>query len=75
MDGGLPGIITNLTAAMDNPFRIHWTQHSLTSILLCTGAYITGICFFASEQNRTRDGEEHGSGAAKTRSCVKPNIL
>ena len=121
MGGGLPDIITNLTAAIEHPFRIHWTEHSLVTILLCTGAYIMGICLYADQQGRTRDGEEHGSaawasprqvnamfaqkqnklltknvrlgldthkhrrslnvlviggsGAAKTRSYVKPNIL
>ena len=121
LGGGLPDIITNLTAAMEHPFRIHWTQHSLVTILLCSGAYVMGISLYLSEQGRTRDGEEHGSatwasprqvnamfaqkqnklltknvrlgldthkhrrslnvlviggsGAAKTRSYVKPNIL
>ena len=121
LGGGLPDIITNLTAAMEHPFRIQWTEHSLVTILLCTGAYIMGICLYADQQGRTRDGEEHGSaawasprqvnamfaqkqnklltknvrlgldthkhrrslnvlviggsGAAKTRSYVKPNIL
>jgi type IV secretion system protein VirD4 len=121
LGGGLPDIITNLTAAMEHPFRIHWTEYSLVTILVCTGAYIMGICLYADQQGRTRDGEEHGSatwasprqvnamfaqkknklltknvrlgldthkhrrslnvlviggsGAAKTRSYVKPNIL
>lgn len=121
LGGGLPEIISNLTAAMEHPFRIQWTEHSLLSILVCTGAYIMGICLYADQQGRTRDGEEHGSaawatpqqvnamfaqkqnklltrnvrlgldthkhrrslnvlviggsGAAKTRSYVKPNIL
>lgn len=121
LGGGLPDIITNLTAAMEHPFRIRWTQHSLVTILLCSGAYVMGISLYLSEQGRTRDGEEHGSatwasprqvnamfaqkqnklltknvrlgldthkhrrslnvlviggsGAAKTRSYVKPNIL
>ena len=121
LGGGLPDIIANLTAAMEHPFRIQWTDHSLVTILACTGAYIMGICLYADQQGRTRDGEEHGSaawasprqvnamfaqkqnklltknvrlgldthkhrrslnvlviggsGAAKTRSYVKPNIL
>ena len=121
LGGGLPEIITNLTAAMEHPFRIQWTDRSLVTILVCTGAYIMGICLYADQQGRTRDGEEHGSatwaspqqvnamfaqkqnklltrnvrlgldthkhrrslnvlviggsGAAKTRSYVKPNIL
>lgn len=121
LGGGLPAILTNLTAAMEHPFHIRWTQHSPASILLCSGAYIMGISLYLDQQGRTRDGEEHGSatwasprqvnamfaqkqnklltknvrlgldthkhrrslnvlviggsGAAKTRSYVKPNIL
>ena len=118
---GLPELLTNLTTALQHPLDIHWTDKSLLSILICTGLYIMGLCIYASEQRRTRDGEEHGSaawgsprqvnamfrqkenkiltrhvrlgldthkhrrslnvlviggsGAAKTRSYVKPNIL
>ena len=118
---GLPELLANLTAALQHPLDIHWTDKSLLSILICTGLYIMGLCIYASEQGRTRDGEEHGSaawgsprqvnamfrqkenkiltrhvrlgldthkhrrslnvlviggsGAAKTRSYVKPNIL
>ena len=61
LGGGLPEIITNLTAAMEHPFRIQWTDRSLVTILVCTGAYIMGICLYADQQGRTRDGEEHGS--------------
>lgn len=118
---GLPELLTNLTTALQHPLDIHWTDKSLLSIMICTGLYIMGLCVYASEQRRTRDGEEHGSaawgsprqvnamfrqkenkiltrhvrlgldthkhrrslnvlviggsGAAKTRSYVKPNIL
>lgn len=118
---GLPELLTNLTTALQHPLEIRWTDKSLLSILICTGLYIMGLCVYASEQHRTRDGEEHGSaawgsprqvnamfrqkenkiltrhvrlgldthkhrrslnvlviggsGAAKTRSYVKPNIL
>lgn len=118
---GLPELLTNLTMALQHPLEIRWTDKSLLSILICTGLYIMGLCIYASEQGRTRDGEEHGSaawgsprqvnamfrqkenkiltrhvrlgldthkhrrslnvlviggsGAAKTRSYVKPNIL
>ena len=117
----MPELLTNLTAALQHPLDIHWTDKSLLSILICTSLYIMGLCVYASEQRRTRDGEEHGSaawgsprqvnamfrqkenkiltrhvrlgldthkhrrslnvlviggsGAAKTRSYVKPNIL
>ena len=121
LGGGLPDILSRLTEALEHPFRIRWTEHSLVCILACTGLYVMGICLYQSEQGRTRDGEEHGSaawaspkqvnamfaqkqnkiltrhvrlgldthkhrrslnvlviggsGAAKTRSYVKPNIL
>ena len=117
----MPELLTNLTAALQHPLDIHWTDKSMLSILICTGLYIMGLCIYVSEQRRTRDGEEHGSaawgsprqvnamfrqkenkiltrhvrlgldthkhrrslnvlviggsGAAKTRSYVKPNIL
>jgi len=63
LGGGLPEIINNMTAAMQHPFQIRWTDHSLLSILICTGAYIMGITLYQSNQGRTRDGEEHGSAA------------
>ena len=52
LGGGLPDIITNLTAAMEHPFRIHWTEYSLVTILVCTGAYIMGICLYADQIGR-----------------------
>lgn len=121
LDGSLPDILADLTAALQSPLDVRWTDKSLLSILACTGAYVMGLCLYASEQGRRRDGEEHGSatwgnprqvnamfcqkenklltrnvrlgldthkhrrslnvlviggsGAAKTRSYVKPNIL
>ena len=59
----MPELLTNLTAALQHPLDIHWTDKSLLSILICTGLYIMGLCIYASEQRRTRDGEEHGSAA------------
>ncbi len=121
LGGGPPDILSRLAAALKHPFQITWTEHSLLTILACTGLYVMGICVYQSEQGRTREGEEHGSaawatpkqvnamfcqkenkiltrhvrlgldthkhrrslnvlviggsGAAKTRSYVKPNIL
>ena len=63
LGGSLPDILANLTAALESPFRIRWTQHSLMSILICTGAYIMALSFLTANQGRTRDGEEHGSAA------------
>ena len=121
LGGGLPDLFSNLTAALEHPFQIQWTDTSLLTILICTGVYIMGLCIYDAESGRTRDGEEHGSamwgsprqvnaqfcqkqnkiltrhvrlgldthkhrrslnvlviggsGAAKTRGYVKPNIL
>ncbi len=121
LGGGLPDLFSNLTAALEHPFQIQWTDKSLLTILICTGTYIMGLCIYDAESGRTRDGEEHGSamwgsprqvnaqfcqkqnkiltrhvrlgldthkhrrslnvlviggsGAAKTRGYVKPNIL
>ena len=58
---GLPELLTNLATALQHPLDIHWTDKSLLSILICTSLYIMGLCIYASEQRRTRDGEEHGS--------------
>ena len=63
LGGGLPELLSNLTAALEQPFQIQWTDKSLFSILICTGAYLMGLCLYASGQGRTRDGEEHGSAA------------
>ena len=61
LGGGLPDLISNLTSALQSPLNIHWTEHSLMSILACSGLYVMGICLYQSTQGRTRDGEEHGS--------------
>lgn len=63
LGGGLLELLSNLTAALEQPFQIQWTDKSLLSILVCTGAYLMGLCLYASGQGRTRDGEEHGSAA------------
>ena len=66
LGGSLPDILARLTAALENPFSIRWTQYSPLSILICTGAYIMALSFLAANQGRTRDGEEHGSAAWAT---------
>ena len=119
--GGLPALITSLTAALQNPLEVRWTDKSFLSILACTGVYVMALALMSAEQGRRREGAEHGSaawaspkqvnaqfcqkenkiltrhvrlgldthkhrrslnvlviggsGAAKTRSYVKPNIL
>ena len=63
LGGGLPDILSNLTAALDNPFSIRWTEHSLVSILICSALYAAALCYACANQGRTRDGAEHGSAA------------
>ena len=120
-EGGLPKLIENLTAALNNPLSITWTDNSLIALLFATGIYVLCIGLYFTDQARRRDGEEYGSatwgspkqvnamfaqklnkpltrhvklgldaykhkrnlnvlviggsGAAKTRGFVKPNIL
>ena len=40
LGGGLPDLFSNLTAALEHPFQIQWTDKSLLTILICTGVYI-----------------------------------
>lgn len=61
LGGGLPELVNNLTAALDSPFDIHWTDKSAASILACSVAYIMGLLLYTSSQGNTRRGEEHGS--------------
>ncbi len=63
LGGGLPDILTNLTAALENPFFIRWTEHSLVSILVCSALYAAALCYASANRGRTRDGAEHGSAA------------
>lgn len=58
---GLPELLQNLTAAMQQPFTIRWTDKSLVLLLICSLAYWIGISVYLAEQGRTRDGAEHGS--------------
>ena len=39
LGNGLPELLTNLTAALQTPLKIRWTEHSLMSILACTGVF------------------------------------
>ena len=121
LGGNLGEFLNNLSAAMEHPLRIRWTERTPLCILLFTAAYVMGLYMLEDDRSRTREGEEHGSaswasprevnamfaqkenklltrhvrlgldthihrrslnvlviggsGAAKTRSYVKPNIL
>ncbi|KJS88080.1 VirD4-like conjugal transfer protein, CD1115 family [Peptococcaceae bacterium BICA1-8] len=61
LSGGLPEILANLTAAMNDPFHIQWVNDSPKCILLFVVAYGMGIGIYLSTKRNYRRREEHGS--------------
>jgi type IV secretion system protein VirD4 len=61
LSGGLPEILANLTAAMNNPFDIRWVADTPKCILLFIAAYCLGIGIYLSTKRNYRRREEHGS--------------
>lgn len=61
LSGGLPEILQNLTAAMYDPFNIHWVDNTTKCILLFVAAYGMGIGIYLSTKRNYRHREEHGS--------------
>ncbi len=61
VSGGLPEIIAQLPAAMNNPFHIMWCEDSLKTALLFIATYGMGIGIYLSTKRNYRKGEEHGS--------------
>jgi len=61
LSGGLPEILQNLTAAMNDPFNIHWVDNTPKCILLFVAAYGMGIGIYLSTKRNYRHREEHGS--------------
>ncbi len=59
--GGLPEILANLTAAMNDPFHIQWVDNTPKCILLFVAAYGMGIGIYLSTKRNYRHREEHGS--------------
>ena len=59
--GGLPEILENLTAALNNPLKIQWCEDSLKTVLLFIAAYGMGIGIYFSTKRNYRKREEHGS--------------
>ena len=59
--GSLLELLQKLTAALQSPLDITWTEQSAPSILICSGAYVFGLLLYSATRKRTRDGEEHGS--------------
>ena len=70
LGGGLPELLRNLTAALEQPTNIIWTDKSLPAILICLAAYGMAVLLYRTNQGRTRDGEEHGSAAWVTPASV-----
>ena len=70
LGGGLPELLRNLTAALEQPTNIVWTNKSLPTILICLAAYGMAVLLYRTNQGRTRDGEEHGSAAWATPASV-----
>ena len=61
LSGGLPEILANLTAAVNNPFDIRWVNDTPKCILLFIAAYGMGIGIYLSTRRNYRRREEHGS--------------
>lgn len=61
ISGGLPEILQNLTAALNNPLSITWCGDSVKTVLLFIAAYVIGIGIYFSTRRNTRPKEEHGS--------------
>ena len=61
MHGGLPEIVKNLTAVMNDPCHIVWSKDSLKTVLVFTATYGIGIGVYLSTARNYRPREEHGS--------------
>ena len=61
LTGGLPDILQNLTAVMDNPFHIEWCGDSIKTVLFFIATYGMPIGIYYSTKRNTRLREEHGS--------------
>ncbi|MDD4509313.1 MAG: type IV secretory system conjugative DNA transfer family protein [Oscillospiraceae bacterium] len=59
--GGLPEILQNLTAAINNPFQIQLCEDSVKTVLFFVAAYGMGIGIYLSTRRNYRRREEHGS--------------
>ena len=72
VSGGLPEIIRQFPAMMDDPFRISFCEDSLKTVLVFLFIYGMGIGVFLSSRRNYRRREEHGSAKwGDARSIVK----
>ena len=61
MKDGLPGLISNFGAVMENPFHIELCEDSIKTVLILLLCYGLGICIYLSNDRNYRKREEHGS--------------
>jgi len=61
LHGGLPEILKNISAAMNDPLHIVWCEDSLKTVLIFIAAYAMGIVIWLSTARNYRRREEHGS--------------
>lgn len=62
-DGGLPEIVTRLTAALEHPFDLSATEYTLPAVFICSLGYLAAVCWYQANQGRSREGAEHGSAS------------
>jgi len=53
--------MSNLTAALNNPLDIRWTENTPKCIAIFSGGYLLGIGIYYATRRRYRRLEEHGS--------------
>jgi len=61
LSDGLPEIVRNMAAAINNPLKITWTSDTPKCIALFVAAYLMGIGIYVATARNYRRREEHGS--------------
>ncbi|WP_409969042.1 type IV secretory system conjugative DNA transfer family protein [Bengtsoniella intestinalis] len=61
LGGNLLDIMVALTANLQNPFAIQWTNNSLITMVVGLFCYFVGLTLYEDSQRRKRLGAEHGS--------------
>jgi len=75
LSGGLPEILKNLTAAINNPFHLVWTEDTFYCILFSITAYGLGLGIYLSTARNYRRREEHGSAKWGNKSSVNRKYM
>ena len=72
---GLPELLTNLTAALQHPLDIHWTDKSLLSILILSLIHISygwGVCSHSQSIKNKSFGVQFSN---KHRVSIRSNLI